>query len=153
MPSDLTGIQHSQNKGTFLPCEGFSTSLHCQRMVGSICRCKMRARRTAMLSSAAAVGFGTGHCKLGAGQEPPPSLGCRGKGFLLWLGLGKTSHAVPRRQIPPQFWGKMCPRQQEKQQFSTRAAGTVAGAMSSSMSRGWWAEVAETDSGTIQNLS
>lgn len=103
--------------------------------------------------SAAAVGFGTGHCKLGTRHEFLSGLGCRGKGLCTGSQVGKNISCSAQRADPTPAWEKPSPWQQEKPQLPPRAAGTAAGGMSLSRSRGWQAVLAEADSSAIQNPS
>lgn len=121
----LPYCNRNQNQGTFFPCEGFSTLLHGQCMFGSVLRMVSITplqmpgvcQEHSDFFLAAAVGFGTGHHKLDTGYESPPGPVCRGKGLTPGSAIAQaeiTSCRVPRRQNPPQLWGKMCLWQQEE---------------------------------------
>lgn len=116
----LPYCSRNQNQGTFFPCRGFSTSLHGQCMVGSALREVSIAplqvpgvcQENSDVFLAAAVGFSTGYHKLDTECESPSGPVRRGKGLSPGSATAqaeKTSHRVPRRQNPPQPWGKLCP--------------------------------------------
>lgn len=116
-----------------------------------LCRCQVCARSTVIF-------FGSS-CRIwpwaSQGMNPHQAQYPEGRGLSPSSATAqaeKIPHRVPRRQNPPQLWGKPHPWSKRKQ-LPHRATGTVAGGMSSSRSRGWQAGVAEAESSIIQNPS
>lgn len=141
MPPDAPDLTvaycgRNQNKGTFLPSKGFSTSccLASAWLEALCCRSALHhsfagARGTEMLFSAAALGFGAGHCRLGTGHESPWGLGCRG----LCSGsaaaqAGKNISRSAQRADPTPVMGETMPRASGETTASTQSCGDC----------GWW---------------